>query len=165
MHLQPVLRRQVLCRQRRPKTLPHRPTVLLPHPPQHLPPKLLLMRAIRRPSRVAMLQPRSAFLAIALPQPLLLPEALLGDISVEDKRGHYHRGTTGGGGDGGDPCVYHRLLLMARRRELFAIHSLRAHGKLSGAWGAQERLRRFAVGALAEEAEGNVYEKGIAGSA
>src|SRR5208282_1033563 len=31
---------------------------------------------------------------LCAPQSDLLPEALLGDISIEHKRGHYHRGTT-----------------------------------------------------------------------
>src|ERR1700687_5670702 len=117
MHLQPVLRRQVLGRQRRPKSLAHRSAVLFPHPPQHLlskllvvsairassrqgraarlrpkppapppavfsppPPqhllsKLLVVSAIRASSRTAVLQPRSSFLPIPLPQPLRLPVA------------------------------------------------------------------------------------------
>src|SRR6267154_1657245 len=69
-HLQVIFRFQVFRRRRRPKSLAHRPTVLLPHQPQHLRPKLRLVRAIRRSSRAAMLQSRRAFLPIHLPQPL-----------------------------------------------------------------------------------------------
>src|SRR5258708_37756990 len=75
MNLQPVLRRQVFGRQRRPKALAHRSAVLFPHLPQHLLSKLLVVGAIRASPRVAMLQPRSSFLPIPLPQPLGLPVA------------------------------------------------------------------------------------------
>src|SRR6266478_4713395 len=70
MNLQPVLRRQVFGRQRRPKALAHRSAVLFPHLPQHLLSQLLVVGAIRASPRVAMLQPRSSFLPIPLPQPL-----------------------------------------------------------------------------------------------
>src|SRR3989475_927264 len=73
IHLQPILRCQVLRRQRRPEALTDRPTVLLAHQPQHLLPKLLLVSTIRWPSRAAVLQTRGAFLPIPLPQPLPLP--------------------------------------------------------------------------------------------
>src|SRR6266481_2679986 len=75
MNLQPVLRRQVFGRQRRPKALAYRSAVLFPHLPQHLLSKLLVVGAIRASPRVAMLQPRSSFLPIPLPQPLGLPVA------------------------------------------------------------------------------------------
>src|SRR5712672_1953706 len=75
MNPQPVLRRQVFGRQRRPKALAHRSAVLFPHLPQHLLSKLLVVGAIRASPRVAMLQPRSSFLPIPLPQPLGLPVA------------------------------------------------------------------------------------------
>src|ERR1700681_4657461 len=44
-------------------------------PPQHLLSKLLVVSAIRASSRTAVLQPRSSFLPIPLPQPLRLPVA------------------------------------------------------------------------------------------
>src|SRR3989441_3720116 len=75
IHLQPILRCQVLRRQRRPEALTDRPTVLLAHQPQHLLPKLLLVSTMRWLSRAAVLQPRGAFLPIPLPQPLGLPAA------------------------------------------------------------------------------------------
>src|SRR5947209_5786223 len=75
IHLQPILRCQVLRRQRRPEALTDRPTVLLAHQPQHLLPKLLLVSTIRWLSRAAVLQTRGAFLPIPLPQPLGLPAA------------------------------------------------------------------------------------------
>src|SRR5437879_1907994 len=75
IHLQPILRCQVLRRQRGPEALTDRPTVLLAHQPQHLLPKLLLVSTIRWPSRAAVLQTRGAFLPIPLPQPLRLPAA------------------------------------------------------------------------------------------
>src|SRR5207302_4322935 len=75
IHLQPILRCQVLRRQRRPEALTDRPTVLLAHQPQHLLPKLLLVSTMRWLSRAAVLQTRGAFLPIPLPQPLRLPVA------------------------------------------------------------------------------------------
>src|SRR5437899_2284120 len=75
IHLQPILRCQVLRRQRRREALTDRPTVLLAHQPQHLLPKLLFVSTIRWPSRAAVLQTRGAFLPIPLPQPLPLPAA------------------------------------------------------------------------------------------
>src|SRR4029077_10056235 len=48
--LQPILGFQVLRRQRRPKPFAHRPAVLLPYQLQHLPPKLRLVRTMRRPA-------------------------------------------------------------------------------------------------------------------
>src|SRR5712691_302984 len=75
IHRQPILRCQVLRRQRRPEALTDRPTVLLAHPPQHLLPKLLLVSTMRGLSRAAVLQTRGAFLPIPLPQPLGLPVA------------------------------------------------------------------------------------------
>src|SRR5438309_3710379 len=62
-------------RQRRPATLAHGPTVLLPHQMQHLPPKLRVVSTIRDPSCAAMLQTRSPLFPIPLPQPLRLPVA------------------------------------------------------------------------------------------
>src|SRR6266699_1160946 len=137
MHLQPVLGFQVLGRQRRTKALPYRSSVLVPHSPQHLLSKLLVVGAIRAAPRAAVLQSCRPFLPIPLPQPLRLSVAhfhqaggihhlqlsafhacqhfhstqfllthpdsphpasfrgrSLGDISIEEKRGHYHRGST-----------------------------------------------------------------------
>src|SRR6202008_2876164 len=70
---QPILAGQMLRRQRWPKALVHGPAILLPYQLQYLPPEFPLMGAIRQPSRTAVLQPGSTFLAIALPQPLHLP--------------------------------------------------------------------------------------------
>src|SRR5271157_1235644 len=137
IQLQPVLRGQMLRRQRRTKALAYSPAVLLPHQLQDLSPELLRVGSIRLPPRAAMLQPRRTFLPVPPPQPLRLPvaqphqpsrvdhpqlatlhpgqqpcppplplahlcspqfgllsEAPLGDTSIEEKRGHYHRGAT-----------------------------------------------------------------------
>src|SRR5262249_50921697 len=57
VHLHTVLGSQMLHRQRRAKSLSHRPAVLLPHQPQRLPPQLLRIGPVRPPPRAAVLQP------------------------------------------------------------------------------------------------------------
>src|SRR5208337_733210 len=52
-----------------------------------------------------------------------------------------------------DPHVYDGFVLMARRRELFATLSLRAHGKLSGAWGVQN-VRAVCRGCTSQRGRG-----------
>src|SRR5208283_559106 len=89
------------------------------------------------------------------PQSDLLPEALLGDISVEDKRGHYHRGTTpqivllaefsserrlsgGSAGRAARSCDALRDELAERRRSVFLGNGV------SQRWiGANEQLTRW----------------------
>src|ERR1700688_1779698 len=65
----------MLSRQRRPKALPYRSSVLFPHSPQHLVSKLLVVGAIRASPCAAVLQPSGPFLSVPLPQPLPLPVA------------------------------------------------------------------------------------------
>src|SRR3984893_18555362 len=73
MDRHPILRRQMLGRQRWPKPLAYRPAVFLPHPLQHFPPKLLLRSAMRWLPCAAVLQSRSSLFPIPLPQSLRLP--------------------------------------------------------------------------------------------
>src|SRR5437588_957198 len=94
---QPILGHQLLRRQCRSETLAHRPTVLLPHQPQYLAAKCLLVCSIRSASRIAVLQARWPFFSIALPQ----------SLRVSIAHAHQHA------------CIHQTQLLAAHSRKHF----------------------------------------------
>src|SRR5436853_3512676 len=87
----------MLRRQCRSETLAHRPTVLLPHQPQYLAAKCLLVCSIRSASRIAVLQARWPFFSIALPQ----------SLRVSIAHAHQHA------------CIHQTQLLAAHSRKHF----------------------------------------------